>query len=221
MILFNKNNEKVELYSFNPKVDKINTYKIEEMNNINDSEKVLIATGEDKFEKIYNSDLNYFVSENDCSYDIFNFNGKPSFCKLSPLFNDKNARNVLSSYYIGKFSDKPVVAIDGKQSDDKDLFLLVSDEESNFNGWNFVTKDVIQITKSLYNLQLLEQGKFDEVIGDVSKELEMFDLSDSPIDSINIDEFNKRFGNINTNFSYSNVLDLVNKGRKRVKKIER
>lgn len=104
---------------------------------------------------------------------------------------------LLNNYYNGNFIDKPVALIEdyNKETSRFEIikyFLLTKSYAEN--NQEYIMDDIISVPESLYYLQLLEQGMFHKIADeDISRQLQTFDISDSPIKRISISELRKMY----------------------------
>lgn len=85
---------------------------------------------------------------------------KRDFHKISSVLENRKS-NLLEQYYNGQFSGNPVIVV--KECLKKEIikyFLLTEKEYRNDSGL-FKMSGIISISRQLYLLQLLEQGRFD------------------------------------------------------------
>lgn len=81
--------------------------------------------------------------------------------------------------------------------------------------------DIIVLPKSLYLLQMLEQGKFDSIIEeDLTVQLGLFDISDKPIERLNIKQIKRMYDYDLIPGSLEGIMTDVEKTQKILQKVQ-
>ena len=181
MYLYDKKNDKFDVYSLMPDDKKLYQYRVQEMEQIPEDEMIICGetgTGINSYE-IFKNYENKFDTE---IIPIENANG--SYHRLKPDVLNGKGRNreiLLDSYYYGHLKDKKIARI----SDLKKIrYLLLKQTQYTCYPNKSILEEIIQIPESLYLLSLIEQEKF-PLIGDkdVSEQLSLFKLEQmSPVD---------------------------------------
>lgn len=170
MYLYDKKRDKLDIYSLIPDDEKLYEYRVEQMNQIKEDQKVVRAVtgmGNQNYEifKYYRETFDTKI------IPIKSVNGL--YHKLEPD-KSRNKDVLLNSYYSGNLRDRKIARV----RDLKRLryFLLNKTEYINY-PWQTILEGIIEVPESLYLLSLIEQEKY-SLIGDkdVSKQLSLFSV---------------------------------------------
>lgn len=135
---------------------------------------------------------------------------------------------ILNDYYEGKFNQNKVFEVQDYNVETSTFeivkYLLPTRpyETDENNSKISVMHHILSIPKSLYLLQLIEQEKFYLMKNeDITKQLQLFDISEKPIESFDLDKF-RRADEVNLlSNSYEDVLENVEKSQKILTKVKR
>lgn len=177
MYLFDKKDNNVLVYDLKPDLEAIENYRASEMRNIPFEELVYHATtnGEPLLETkniIKLSELNFNDGE---EYHKFELDTYKSAIKISLL---------LSNYIKGDYVDSRVVSLLNDENEAiKYLLVPFAYKARYYPSFNRKSlEDILSIPKSLYLLQMLQQGHFNALKDeDITKQLALFNLSEEPI----------------------------------------
>ncbi len=136
-----------------------------------------------------------FENRDEVYEDDLNFE---SYKKMHSLIaeKDKSMREVcelMANFYRGDYKFSRIIKILNKDGEVIKYFLLPFSQYQLFlaiPGINlYVLDNIISVPKSLYLLQMLEQGNFKALEGEnVDNLLEMFTVSDAPVSEVNFDQ---------------------------------
>lgn len=167
MLLYDKNGISLDIYIMNPKFKEIKKYKEKELKQINQEELYYI------FKTSSIESLN--------SRKIILSNEKKSTIEQLKLFDIKEQKKIVEEYIEGKYRFiLPTRVIKMNKDNNKYYFLNTNRKKtiSKRNENDYELKNIINLSKNLYLLQLLEQGMFRELINeDISQQLKLFDIS--------------------------------------------
>lgn len=192
MYLYDKSNNNIDVYTMISNSKKVKEFKKREMAQKLPFEILKAAT---------NNEKKLQIPKDSFSWDELNevetgFYGGRFWHKISnyELTEEEMKRQLklLNDYYQGNFTNKKVALI---KKDLKTIkyFLLTQDSYQASNNI-YIMNNIISIPKSLYLLQLLEQGNLYEVENeDISEQLQTFDISKEPIESFSIDMLKKMY----------------------------
>lgn len=187
MFLYDKKDTTVDVYSFIQNQEKVHNYKIEQMNQIPSNERGLYL------EEIVPSfqSLPILYKENIYKDIIPSSKLKGEHISLNYNTDKDDVEDLLDWFYSEKYKDRPVARI----SDLKKLrYLLIASSIINSREENgkviMKIEDIIEIPKSLYLLQLLQQEHFFMIKDEnLSEQLNLFEFQ--YIDNIRLDELKK------------------------------
>lgn len=183
MYIYNINKNILEVYKLNQNRKAITNYKKEQMNLIDEDKQILYTEtysgifGETLvFEDYLNSSSQEPISIEEANKEIPDRRG--NYHKLLPSNMTKEEReSLLEEYYLGKLTNCNVIKIKDKT---KIRYLLLKNhkyEKSSTKPTCKTLKEIIEIPKSLYLLQLLEQGKFQLLNQeDIQEQLSMYTI---------------------------------------------
>lgn len=183
MYIYNINKNILEVYKLNQNKKAITNYKKEQMNLIDEDKQILYTEtysgifGETLvFEDYLNSSSQEPISIEEANKEIPDRRG--NYHKLLPSNMTKEERvSLLEEYYLGKLTNCNVIKIKDKT---KIRYLLLKNhkyEKSSAKPTCKTLKEIIEIPKSLYLLQLLEQGKFQLLNQeDIQEQLSMYTI---------------------------------------------
>lgn len=206
MFLYDKNGESIDVFTFNERNEELRQYKINEMSKIPIDKRCLyteeIVTTFQATPILLKKDL---YTEEISTKDLIGKN------KSLNYYTDlKDAEDLLELYYSDNYTYRPVARL----RDLKKLrYLLVASNYNHIREENnkitMKVDDIIEIPKSLYLLQLLQQQKFSTIINeDLSEQLNLFDFS--YINNITLEKINKMDACGATNNIYSNIINKSN-----------
>lgn len=237
MYLYDKNDDKIEVYSMEPNKEKIYKFKKDQMESMPVDERILkaVTNGRPVLEKFY--------SDYECVYynhvyyerkEIF----KKVFHNLTPyiLTNNELIRQekILEKYYqypnafLGEKLITLEMYINANQYKAIKYLLLTKRNYDYTNGKSDfkIMDDIILLNKKLYLLELILRGEFERInkeeIEDFLEQFSLFDFSNKPIKTLDINEL-KKADEINLcNHSLENqALIRVEKSQKVLKYIKK
>lgn len=183
MYLYDKKEDKIDIYSFIPNDKKLYEYRFEQMKQIPEDEMVVrgvTGTGIEGYE-IFKNYENKFDTE---IIPIENANGSYHRLESDPLNGKgRNKEILLDAYYFGHLKDRKIARL----WDLKKLrYLLLKQNQYRYYFGKVILEEIIEIPESLYLLSLIEQEKF-SLIGerDISEQLSLFKLEQTK--GINLD----------------------------------
>lgn len=204
MFLYDKKENSLDVFSFTACNDDLKCYRITQMKQIPKTERIFVAethigqyddsllleayTGETFNDKI----LSASYADND-SEERKNSNAYRRYHVLKSDHRSKSHNELLLNYYVsGYLTDRSVVQI--QYPEIMKYYLLINARydliHSDDYGKNYMMNDIIQLPKSLYLLQLLEQGRFTSLDGkDISEQLALFTLE--KINEVTLEEIKK------------------------------
>lgn len=216
MLLYEKQNNIINVYKLNASKKALIDYRIREIKNIPENQRVLYAkqaytdfNSRPLFEKYAEKlDEHIFPFEkadsrlsSDMTYHIL----------LPDPIEQETKDKLMQNFYDGKYEEQKVARI---LYDSVRYYLLTQDKyiDARYRTYTKYLRNIIQIPESLYILQLFEQGKFDILINqglDITKILELYKLDTfgyiSEEDLINFDRYEI------TNNSHTKVLAKAQK----------
>jgi len=175
MYLLDKNNDKIDVYYLHPKDKDLFYYRLEQMKQIPDNEKILqgvTGVGIEKYEIFKNYEDKFDIE----TIPMGNVNGKYHSLETDILYSQgRNKEILLDAYYLGYLKDKNIARV--WDLNKMKYFLLKQTEYSRILPGKKILGEIIQIPESLYLLSLIEQEKF-SLIGDkdISEQLNLFRL---------------------------------------------
>lgn len=188
MYLYDKQDNKYDVYSVSGKQEELVEYRKQELESIPDSERILEYKDTD-------------------SYWLIGYEKYPTFSasKVHPSSITRDAKeSLLTSFYNGEHSSSPIQVVSSK---DSLMYLLDTEKKYSRDYQNFrQVINIIQLPRPLYSLQMFEQQRFDHIAEeDITRIARLFSVS--KVDEISISELEKivRYG-----FA-PNVYDNVNK----------
>ena len=205
MILYEDKNDKIGIYEFAPK-DKyeIFKYKTDELGKISEEDKVYYAESKVGYysSPIFSDDMFkikngvYESSEVDCDDEALERRrllSNPYYNRL--LISKRNHGNMalIEKYIHGAYDSKKIAKI--IYQNDMKYFLLTDeykslDSDISSDQRLYIMRNIIQLPESLYKLQLLQNGFFDNLESDEIKEqLDLFSLKE--LDSIDKETIRK------------------------------
>ena len=171
----NSDKFKINIYYLHPKQSSLYYYRLEQMKQIADDEKIMCGVtgiGIENYE-IFKKYEDKFDTE---TIPMGNVNGKYHKLETDILYSKgRNKEKLLSCYYLGDLIDKKIARVwDLKRIR---YFLLKQTEYSRILPGKKILEGIIEIPESLYLLSLIEQEKF-SLIGDkdISEQLSLFKL---------------------------------------------
>lgn len=199
------NSDKVEIYTVLPK-QKIKEYKKSYIEKIPYHERVLVASTNDEkpLEELEDKISKTILNRN--ASGIWGGNSYHSIDKypdvhsnISEIDYDERYKQVIECYINGGFINSSVKRINVYSGDLKRFidkqYMLITDRYRRFEPYDVkYMHNIIQITKELFLLQKLEQGRFYELVNEeIQEQLDMFNI-----------EFVKE-----TNFELIQYLDMI------------
>lgn len=243
LIYYKKNDDSIDIHNMTIKKDKVKLYRESELGN---SKEVLYSLETSNgnlipfFEKTHEIDIkqisfNYNSRQNKNVWSRLNRIVASSDCE------EEYQNVILENYINGKYDQLVPTRVfeydwDKEQQNDMYYFIKpeghrVSSQDANIisstkNGKSipkedvniYEMKNIISLNKNLYILQLLEQGRFEEVVDeDIEKQLKLFDISF--VENISLKDIERI---INTGLVGGTLDDAINKalvGSKILKKV--
>ena len=197
MILYDKNKNVIKVYSLEANNKDLYNYRIEQMDTIPMKSQILCAREQICY-KINPYEIVSVLEDKDFDKDIIpyedlidDYHGV-EHSLTRPFIEKGEDKKLLEEYYNELYIDSPVARIKTLK---KLRYLLLTKnyyvvDPYDYDGTRIKRMDnIIELTESLFILQMLEQNKFyllDDY--DISKELELFTLS--LINEFNIDYLN-------------------------------
>lgn len=183
MYLYDKKENKLDIYDLIPNIKELYEYRAEQMKQIPEKDMIIrgvTGTGIESY-KILQDYENKFDTE---ILPIENVNGM--FHKLEPDYlnnSETNRKKLLELFYSGYFINKKIARI---QDLKKIRYLLLKHSEYRYYPGKATLDEIIEIPESLYLLSLIEQEKF-SLIGNknISEQLKLFKLEQTK--SIDLD----------------------------------
>ena len=206
MFLYDKKDKTIDVFTLTHNPQEIRNYKIEQMKKIPVDERGLFT------EEIVPSFQSTPV--------LFKKNLYSEVIPCSELIGTNKSLNyntdatdvadLLEWFYSEKYNDRPVARISNLK---KLKYLLVAsnciDAREENDKVIMKIEDIIEIPKSLYLLQLLQQEKFSIISGeDIYEQLDLFNFS--YVDNINLDELQKMDACGITENAYSRIINKAN-----------
>lgn len=179
MYLYDKRENRIDVYDLISDDKKLYEYRIEQMQQIPEEQKIICgitSTGIEGYE-IFKKYENKFDTE---LIPIENANGR--YHRLEPDMLNGTGRNrevLLDSYYSGYLKDRKIARL----RDLKRLrYFLLNQTQYSYYFEKAILGGIIEIPKELYLLSLIEQEKF-TLIGDkdVSEQLGLFSLEQTKV----------------------------------------
>lgn len=222
MFLYDKKDKSVDVFTLTYNAEEMRNYKMEQMKKIPANKRGL-------FTKEIITSLPYFrdpfipillkkdlYSEEISISELIGTNKS-----LNYNIDHNDVVDLLEWFYSEKYSDRPVARV----LDLKNLrYLLVASSYVTYQEENdkVIAKieDIIEIPKSLYLLQLLQQQKFSSISDeDISEQLDLFKFS--YIDNVSIDELKKMDACGITKDSYSKIINKANNDKQLLKLLKK
>ena len=228
MYLYDINKDKIDVYEMSPWSDKIAEFKKNEMEKVPFEQRVLRASTNYEHELEKNDRP---ISYDKLQYKTYGVWGGTFYhnvvsYQMSDYEKERQAQ-LLNEYYTGHIDSSKIALIEkhNKEEDRDEIvkYLLLTDTYHYDHG-EYVMNDIISIPKSLYLLNLLEQGKFynyDIEHEDISRQLETFDISKNPVWSLSLKELSDIYQFELLPGQYYNVVEKAEKTQKILQKIKR
>lgn len=183
MYLYDRKGSNIEVYSIEPNEEKINKYRKKQMEKIPENERILNLRSK-KHLFLYNAVTN--MTSDICNPKKTLFN-KPDIELVQGDIPKHEQEWILDEYcnygayinkiIINKYSDEKVKSETIKR-------LLTTDNESSFDNNGYFLR-VISVPEELFLLEMLLDKDFDEIQDkDIKEQIELFDYSDKPIETI-------------------------------------
>ncbi len=208
MFLYDKKDNSIDVYSLSRNAQGIRDYKIEQMGRIPVERCLYTEEVVSSFQDVptlfkKNLDLN-IVAKSELI-------GKDKSIKYNTDLDD--CAHLLEWFYSDKCVNRPVARV---QDTKKLMYLLIASNDIRSIEENGKVikriEDIIEIPKSLYLLQLIEQEKFSMINGeDISEQLGLFDYS--YINNISVEELQKIDTCGITEDAYSRVMTKADNDR--------
>lgn len=189
MFLYDRDQNVLDIYSFNGKEQKMIRYRKTQMAQDPEMKRVLEAVAFDSDIRGELPLLEFYAGQYDKTIIPMEILNKRRTHSLGPGIMDKKDKEILlDSYYFGYLVDKEIARI--QDLDGLRYFLLSRTAySSNLYGVRRL-EGIIELPESLYLLQMLEQGKF-SLLGDkdISEQLDLFTITH--VVQINLDQVKK------------------------------
>lgn len=196
MLLYERNNDILEVYDFSAKKEVLEEYRKKQMQKIPEDERILTAetcisnwSDTPLFESFSTNYSDKILTSNYADNKSVSENRYHTLKKSNKDTNHN--QQLLNFYYTGNLKDKNMVRIKYLEGI---RYLLLKNKSYHFigenNGRKYQMNDIIQLPKSLYILQLIEQTNFEALKKyDIKDELSLFILS--KIEEISLTELQK------------------------------
>ncbi len=202
MFLYEKNDKNIDVFSLSRNAQNIRDYRIEQMKKIPLDRRCLYT------EEIYSGNGGPILFEKNLKSHIFSKEeliGKNKSLNYNTDLED--CSDLLQRFYSDKYINKSVARVD---FENKLRYLLIVSNYVNFrkvNGKEIMRiEDIIEIPKSLYLLQLLEQKKFSLIAkDDISEQLNLFDFN--YVNSLTLEELQRMDACGITKNAYSSTIN--------------
>ena len=186
MHIYEKKDNKIYIYELSPNSEKLKKYRENEMK----SQKNIF----------WQAKTHSTNRQNPNDYKLFTIVKSGENIDVSKLTDRKlphsfelygSSSEVLNNYYMGKYYLSPSFKI---TKDNKNIqFLIITEDYSTFYEPEipmytfYIMDNIISVPKSLYLLQMLEQGNFKHVINeDIDTQLSLFSFNKEPVQIIPI-----------------------------------
>ncbi len=179
MIILDKNNGGIDLYTITAKKEELKRYREEILNLKKRNYFYYLISKKEKVLKQFanSSEIDYANIGNNKNLvalltKLFNYNGKYDET-IQQYINE----NDLIDRYLQGFKDRrPVVKITNTPNG-KNFYYLTNDvSQIDYNAW--ILREVMELPKELYLLHLLLLGKFDKLQDEpISEQLDLFDIN--------------------------------------------
>lgn len=202
MYIFDKKDESIDVYTMSAKLKAIRDYKESVLeNNTSGSLIYTMVTNDEEGVKRFESAseipfdrISFEASSPDhlkawIWSHFIGQSGTRSMAELKALLSSELAASqdnisvtmdrirLLNNYINGTFDDRPTVRVTNVPGNDNYYFLRTEDFDRSFSTSPLVISNLINLPKELYILQLLLQGKFDQVVDErVLSQLAFFDI---------------------------------------------
>ncbi len=231
MYLFEKKNNSIDVYTMYPEVARMRNYRIAEMKQIGEEERVLKAVS-NLYRELERDENTIPFSE--VHFERNNYLGETVYHELSTYEMDEEVRRhqeiLLSRYYHGDFSQEPVLRIRKScysrpqtEFPHSVQYLLRTTKEYRDEGFlykRFVMHDMIQLPESLALLQQLECGDFSSIHShDLTEQLKTFVVSNQPIKHLSLDELSDMYSVGLIPGRYSEVIHTIETTGKVLQKV--
>lgn len=228
MYLYEKNQDKIDIYSFEADIEKLKDYrkKILDERKKCDIFYILETTDKNIVQKFMRGDrINVTLLERN-NYDSQLVTYPKNYYSLKT--NELLHQEIIDNYIDGYYEDKMPTTVFQKEDGDELFFMdyLITKDVSQISLKNekkiyYRLDDIIKLPSELSILQFLENGKFDKILNskiDFSEQLKMFDIN--KIESISEDVIMEmcKYNLINEN--YKDIAKKINTAQKILKKID-
>lgn len=213
MYLYEKDNNKINVFNFTPNKEDILNYKKKYMNKanvINDEDKVLTAYS-NYAKPLENCETGDLIILKSIKHELEDRN----YHRLAKC----NEMDGLYNYFDGSLEGSKAIKVinDNKMY----AYLLLTQNSYQVDYQMYKMDGIINLPKKLYLLYLLENEKFSLLQGeDIKEVLKLYNVSDYPIDTFNNSCLSRleSTGLIDIS-TYENVCNKVNDTTKILKKI--
>ena len=222
MYLYDKKENTIDVYEMTPNFKKTVEYKKNEMETIPFDERVLKACSN------CNRELEH--TDSPIIYEKLQYRenripGRVYYHSITSyqMTDEEKIRQseLLGEYYNGDYKNKKIALIKKSKNEITKYFLLTALWYSCCDN-EYVMDDIISIPKSLYLLQMLEQGKFYRVDEeDISKQLQTFNISTSPVERISIAELKNMYNVGLLHGTFDCIMDKVETTQKILQKVKK
>lgn len=229
MLIYDRKDNSIDIYTMNPKVEELKRYrknvikrqKIEEMfySLKTNCQNTLI-----KFNTYEDIDIKFLDYDNDNAIEIGYWSKLRPMGKVEP-YEKEIQQEIIEKYIEGGYdSTKPVKIFEYAWEDDiaNELNRLVKTESEkiihrNSQGNVWEIKNLINLPKNLYLLQLLQQGKYGRLIlENITRQLSLFDIE--YLKSVNIMDIKDMIETGLVSGTLSDAIDKANIGSKILQK---
>lgn len=172
MYLYEKNKDKLYIYTFLSDSNKMYEYRVEQMEQIQKDKRIfrgITGIGIENYEifKLYENKFDIEI------IPIENVNG--SYHRLeSVILGDKSREFLYSNYYFGNLNDNKIARV---YDLNKLRYFLLINSQYRYDFDKKILDGILEIPESLYLLSLIEKEKFSLIKDkDISEQLNLFKL---------------------------------------------
>ena len=216
MFLYDIKGKSLDVYEMSATQSDLIKYREEKIKEIPENKRIFVAETKISpygtsplFERVDDGNTlcsTYADNKNRIKYDVH----KHYHALETDKRSEKNNKKLINCYLNGDFKDSCVISVQYKNQILK-YYLLCSEHYMYFGeydgGKHYLMENIIQLSKTLFILQLIEKGRFDlleSAKADYSEQLELYSLS--KINEVSIEELQKMDACGITENAYSKVI---------------
>lgn len=176
MYLYDNDGKFLCVYELVPKMEKIKEYKRKEIEKISEDKRIWCSVSSSVDNQIFSSDVD-FISDTKLDFYTPYYNGVSSHKLVPQDYNNEIIDNY--SNRVESFG-RPIKIIKGTGESKLPSYYIITRNDYDKEEGSYVMKDIIAIPKSLYNLELLLNKRYDLIkdINELYEQLSLFEIKE-------------------------------------------